>query len=230
MLNKYTIYGERCSGTNYLENIININFDINITWEYGWKHFFGFQNEKLKNSDDTLFICIIRDPVDWINSFYREKHHLPLRYKKKLSKEETLNEFLNKKFWSFNDGNKNRDVSKEIMEDRNIFNGKRYKNIFELRHFKIKWMFENLPKKVKHYIIIKYEDLINDFNNTLIKIKDKGLKVRENINFPSNSNNYKNIKNTVFTKNENNIPSEKILNNPNLIQFYENKLGYIKIK
>ena len=42
MLRKYAIYGERCSGTNYLENIININFDVKITWEYGWKHFFGF--------------------------------------------------------------------------------------------------------------------------------------------------------------------------------------------
>ena len=229
MLKKYTIYGERCSGTNYLENIININFDINITWEYGWKHFFGFQNNKLNNSDDTLFICIIRDPVDWINSFYREKHHLPLRYKENLSEEETLNEFLNNEFWSFYDNNNNRDISKEIMEDRNIYTGERYKNIFELRHTKINWMFEDLPKKVKHYIIIKYEDLINDFKNTLIKIKNKGLKVHQNINFPLNSNNYNNIKNTIFTKNDNNIPSEKILNNPNLIQFYEKKLCYLKI-
>ena len=30
MLTKYTIYGERCSGTNYLENIIDMNFNVNI--------------------------------------------------------------------------------------------------------------------------------------------------------------------------------------------------------
>ena len=41
MLKKFTIYGERCSGTNYLEKIINLNFDVNVTWEFGWKHFFG---------------------------------------------------------------------------------------------------------------------------------------------------------------------------------------------
>ena len=69
MLRKYTIYGERCSGTNYLENIMDLNFDVEITWEFGWKHFFGFHDEVLRNhSDDTLFICIIRDPVDWFNS------------------------------------------------------------------------------------------------------------------------------------------------------------------
>ena len=31
-----------CSGTNYLEELINENFDITIKWEYGWKHFFFF--------------------------------------------------------------------------------------------------------------------------------------------------------------------------------------------
>ena len=39
MIKKFTIYGERCSGTNYLENLILVNFDVNLTWEYGWKHF-----------------------------------------------------------------------------------------------------------------------------------------------------------------------------------------------
>ena len=76
MIKNYTIYGERCSGTSYLERIMGLNFDINRTWNYGWKHFFGFQDDKLANSDDTLFICIIRNLPDWINSFYRTPHHL----------------------------------------------------------------------------------------------------------------------------------------------------------
>ena len=42
MLKKVTIYGERCSGTNYLENLLLLNFDIEIVWDYGSKHFFGF--------------------------------------------------------------------------------------------------------------------------------------------------------------------------------------------
>ena len=44
VIKKVTIYGERCSGTNYLEELIVSNFDVKITWEYGWKHFFGFNN------------------------------------------------------------------------------------------------------------------------------------------------------------------------------------------
>ena len=49
-IQKITIYGERCSGTNYLETLLARNFhDYKLTWEYGWKHFFGHQN--LQNSD-----------------------------------------------------------------------------------------------------------------------------------------------------------------------------------
>jgi hypothetical protein len=224
MLKKYTIYGERCSGTNYLENIINMNFDANITWEYGWKHFFGFQDDKLENSDDTLFICIVRNLPDWINSLYRNKHHLPLKYKKNMSDEEKIDEFLNKEFWSFNDNNKNRDITKEIMEDRNIYTKERYKNIFELRHTKIKWMLEDLPNKVKNCIFIKYEDLVDDLETTLLKIKDKGLKIKENINFPLNTKIYKKQRNRLFKKKNNSISTEFILNNSNLISLYEEEL------
>lgn len=35
------------------------------------------------------------------------------------------------------------------MNDRNIYTRNRYQNIFELRHTKIKYMIEDLPKKLK---------------------------------------------------------------------------------
>lgn len=235
MLKKYTIYGERCSGTNYLENIMDINFDAEIQpHKYGWKHFFGFQNDALKNSDETLFICIVRNLSDWINSFYREKHHLPLKYKTNLTEKEMIDEFLNKEIWSIHhDENGNGLLEQEILADRNIYTGERYKNIFELRHTKIKWMIEDLPNKVKNSIFIKYEDLINDLENTLLKIKNKGLLVKEDINFPLNISTTV-IKSTgeVLTKKRRKnararsiiIPTEFILSNPNLIPLYEKKI------
>jgi hypothetical protein len=224
MLKRYTIYGERCSGTNYLENIMDLNFDVKVTWDYGWKHFFGFDDAKLKKSDDTLFICIVRNPVDWINSFYRELHHLPLLYKKHLSEEEKKDEFLNKEVWSIHND------KKENMVDRNMYTGDRYKNIFELRHTKIKWMIEDLPNKVKNYIFIKYEDLVNDFDNILLKIKDKRLKVKDNIIFPVNTSAYKNSNQKYVEKKNNNISPATIFNNPGLILFYEEILNYTNKK
>jgi hypothetical protein len=76
---KVTIYGERCSGTNYLEELLRLNFNVEIVWNFGWKHFFGTND--LSHSDDVLFIGIIRNLEDWINSFYREQHHLPPQLK-----------------------------------------------------------------------------------------------------------------------------------------------------
>ena len=112
------------------------------------------------------------------------------------------------------------------MEDRHIYTGERYKNIYELRHIKIKWMLEELPKKVKHSIFIKYEDLLNDFENIMIQIKNKGLIIKPEITFPLNSYRYKDTSNK-YEKKINTIPNTMIINNSNLIREYEEKLGYI---
>lgn len=217
MIEKFAIYGERCSGTNYIEVIMKLNFDINITWEYGHKHFFGFNDKILENSDKTLFICIIRNPVDWINAFYRNSHHVP----KHLTR--NINNFLNDEFYSYVDNKNYPTYGNEILEDRNIYTGERYKNIYELRHTKLKWMIEDLPKKVKNYILIKHEDLLDNFNETLYKIKNKGLKIKENINFPINTDRYKK-KNYKYVKKVNKFKKDIILSNPNYIPFYDKKL------
>jgi len=187
MLRRFTIYGERCSGTNYLYELIINNFNVEHTNYYGWKHFFGFNN--LANSDDTLFVAIVRDPVDWLNSLYREKHHLsPEIYK-------SIHSFLNHEFFSING------KGEEIMEDRNIYNGERYKNIFESRRTKNRFLIEDMPNKVKHLLLITYESLLDDFDNTMRKIKDKGLEVKSGIEFPVNVTYYKQEKDKPFVKN-----------------------------
>ena len=200
-----TIYGERCSGTNYLEALLTSNYDVDVCWKYGWKHFFGFTD--LSNSDDTLFIGIIRNPYDWINSLYREQHHLPKHFR-------NIDNFLNAEFYS-------RDASgNEIMSDRNIYTKERYKNIFEMRTTKFKFLTEAMPSLVKNYLLITYDDLLNTFNNTINKIKDKGLIVKSGINYPVNIEYYKKKKHIKFEKNNkiNYISSDKIINRLNMQQ------------
>jgi hypothetical protein len=62
--------------------------------------------------------------------------------------------------------------------------------------------------------VLKYPTGITVYNT------DKGLKVKENINFPLNTTNYKKSTETSFVK-KNAIPPEFILSNPNLIALYE---------
>ena len=214
MCTKFTIYGERCSGTNYLENLILDNFNIDITWNYGWKHFFGFYNfSNTEEEDNTLFIGIIRNPITWIDSFFNNQHHINPFI-------DDINTFLTKEIKSTNDDN-------EIIEDRNYVNGKIYKNIFELRFYKNYYLINIMPQKVKNYILIKYEDLSSFTIRTLTNIETK-------FNLKRKSPEIKNIKYYKSEKNEEYIKIKInlskiiiifIMKHINKIQ--EKKLGYM---
>jgi hypothetical protein len=216
-MKKVTIYGERCSGTNYLEELLVLNFDVEIVWDYGWKHFFGFSD--LTNNDDTLFIGIIRNLEDWINSLYKEKHHLPMHLTK------NIDTFLNNTFYSLQIDPETRQITdNEIMFDRNIDTGERYKNIYELRLVKNKYLIEKMPKLVKNYCLITYDDLVDSFLDVMNKFKKFGLKIKNNIDFPLNVKYFKKSKTILYIKKENIIPKEKIIIKNEELKFYEKLL------
>jgi len=176
-INKFVILGERCSGTNFLEESIKQNFHINYTTEYGNKHFFCFNDYSKKNNDDTLFIGIIRNPIYWLNSFSKELYHIPIVNK-------DIRNFLFNEFYSVMD-NQNTVKNNGIFDlnmfynietinpsDLNYMTGKKYKNVFELRKLKNFYLTNIIQTKVKNYILINYEDLLYNYQDTLSKIKD----------------------------------------------------------
>jgi len=180
IIKKFAILGERCSGTNFLEESILNNFNLEYTAEYGSKHYFCYNNYHKNSSEQTLFIGIIRNPIYWINSFSKELHHVPEVNKNIIN-------FLFNKFYSVHDTFQNtnylstnifvrNDLNKKPKlnhSDLNYLNGKKYKNIFELRKVKNDFLINVMPNKVKNYILINYEDLLFNYNQTLQIIKDK---------------------------------------------------------
>jgi hypothetical protein len=95
-INNLQIFGERCSGTNFLHSLLwnNLegvlkNVDEPHWYDYGWKHFPLWLNVPFENnpknsplnsyyfndSDNHLFIVIFRDPYDWVRSIYQRPHH-----------------------------------------------------------------------------------------------------------------------------------------------------------
>ena len=181
-IKKFIIYGERCSGTNFLENAILENFDIEISWEQGSKHFFCFNEYNKRNFDDTLYVGIIRNPIYWINSFSKELHHVP-----EINRQ-NLKNFLFNEFYSVNDeietspklqtilfNNKPQKIYRytTMSEDLNYITNKKYKNIFELRKIKNGYLMDVMPTKVKNYILINYEKLLTNYEETLEFIKNK---------------------------------------------------------
>jgi len=181
-INKFAILGERCTGTNYLEECMAKNFEIQYTGEYGNKHFFCYNNYAQNNSINTLFIGIVRNPIYWLNSFSKELYHVSNLNKK------NLYSFLFEEFYSVEKrkepnmfyGNKlllnnNLNYTNEVLNirDLNYLNGKKYKNIFELRKVKHHFLINEMPHKVPNYILINYEDLLYNFDITMKLIKDK---------------------------------------------------------
>jgi hypothetical protein len=241
MVNKFTIYGERCSGTNYLEGLITRNFNATVTWEFGRKHFFGFNDLSGADADDTLFVGIVRDPTEWLNSFYRHLHHLPPHLCPKPLPSSLKNNivaqrnnhnhnayrFLNGAFYSLPS-----DELGVIIPDVHLYTKHRYKNIFEMRHTKLRFLVEDMPKKVKHYLLIKYEDLMNHFDATMDRIKAAGnLEIKDGVPYPLNIHTYKAIK-TAKTFDPKKIkphaiPKHKVVKNKNLFPKYEQQLGYL---
>jgi len=82
------IFSERCSGSNYLKQLLSENLGIELTHEFGHKHFspwFDYpisQNKGFKRAytfirnEETLFFILFRDPYDWLRSFCLQPFHV----------------------------------------------------------------------------------------------------------------------------------------------------------
>jgi hypothetical protein len=223
MITHFTIFGERCTGTNYLEKILLLNFNVKVTWIYGWKHFPLKETEYVK-TNNTLFICLVRNILDWLNCFYKNMHYLPLQYNNDITESEKINKFLNDEFWSCDDRYGKPEILNELRVDdkfldRNIYTGERYKNIFEMRSTKLRYLLEELPKTVKNYIFIRYEDLLYNFENTLTKIKNKGLYIKKIDIFPININKSSDISDTITSEKDRIIKEDMVFNNENFLKY-----------
>ena len=183
MIKNFTIYGERCSGTNFLETIItgssyfhknnNAAFDIPVTWDFGHKHFFGFNDQDIINHGaETLFIGIVRDPYNWLNSLFVERHHVP-------QCNWSIDNFLFNEWYSIEHDRFSSLFNKEYLEDRHFETQQRYKNIFELRANKLRYLYDIMPKIAKNYMLVTYEELCDNQINIVDAISDRfGLNIQ----------------------------------------------------
>ena len=177
MINKsFVIYGERDSGTNYLETLLTgksyhlhhhvAAFDIPIlnsslcgqdyTNPYGAKHFFGYCDHNINNEGySTIFIGIVRNRYDWIMGLSRTLHHIP-------PENHDIIGFLTNEWYSIDHDKKSPTYGTEKYRDRDFDTGLRYKNIFAMRSKKLRYLYHTMPTIAKNYEFIKYEDLCND--------------------------------------------------------------------
>lgn len=153
-MEKFIILGERCSGTNYLQNLVQENFNVQHN-KLCHKHF--FLHMKPQDFKGTKVIMIVRNPKDWLNSFFHTPHHVPKK---------------NSKSWkTFLTANPWRSVKNKKDMDMNPRTGIFFSNIFQMRFYKLKYMLF-LQKKLgnKHVILLKYENVMKNTNLEINKI------------------------------------------------------------
>jgi hypothetical protein len=174
-ITRFKICGERCSGTNFVMHLLHANFPNfreTSMFEFGHKHFlwwFGtpidYQKlQKLKytqnavdmsGSQDCLFVVVIRDPYDWLRSFYLATWFV---HEDLLGR--GISHFL-KTEWKLSDVYHrylpNQGQYGEI-DNCNPWTGKPFANVIQMREYKIK-NYLILGKLVDNYLFIKYEDV-----------------------------------------------------------------------
>jgi len=180
----FTIFGERNSGTNYLQAVLENNLSLEFTNEYGLKHWFikdfhprGRPNtttdkcciKSLDNSDNTLFIFIVRNPFDWVGAMKKRSYHLSYSNRRSLLnfvKHKYSSSFHRKKAMLKRVHNFTNDpVTNTLFIDNsdNIVTIRNEKNVH----------FYNLKDTVKHFHLIRLEYLYDDIQSMIKKYKIK---------------------------------------------------------
>jgi hypothetical protein len=193
-MNRFIILGERCSGTNFVQHALTQNFNLEYDTTYQHlKHFFGFDPAGLASlspdrfeAGDTLIVCVIRDAVNWVDSFFKRLHHVPDHLKT------DADTFVTQEWYSIYelDGLDPRGkpvrIGDEIMEDRDWETHEQYPNLLTLRRRKQQWMMEILPRLVPpHQIIyVRYEDLRDDYAATLERLRVRARLMRRSPDVP----------------------------------------------
>ena len=165
-INNFFILAERDSGTNYMTRLMTSFFGLNITWEYGPKHFFGWVDERIKASQNTLFVCMVRNPYDWLSALFKTKHHVPFQMK-------TFDKFLLSEWYSIHHEEFSDKQGQERLDDRYWKDNTRHKNIFQMRQRKLLYLKETVPTLTKNYHYIRYEDLCKNTSAVMIELSEK---------------------------------------------------------
>jgi hypothetical protein len=171
-IKRLKICGERCSGTNFVDYLLQRNFPtiqpVDLL-EYGSKHFlwwFGtpFDPHKLSRltydssaitfsqSHDCLFVVVVRKPYDWLRSFYLNPHFVhPTLLTQGFS------HFIRSE-WRLSSEYQPPDGQYDEIDNYNPWTHKPFANVLQLRQYKMR-NYLILRELVDNYLFVRYEDV-----------------------------------------------------------------------
>lgn len=151
------LYGERCSGTNYVETLLTRNFPaLSMGRRYNWeKH--NFVNPPF-TLETQLAVVVVRDVFDWLRSLHRSPHQVGYWYRKV-----DFSGFLRHEWSSIFNGfliERQRQFPvrfKEVMYERHPLTGERIANVVALRNLKLQSHLK-VRALYRHWVILRFEE------------------------------------------------------------------------
>lgn len=160
----FQVFGERCSGTNFLEHLIVNNFRERCVYHYGWKHGIPMMPAIWPHS---LILVIVREPVEWLLSLHRTPYeaYLPLigcsfsEFIRQEWEAESRPGIQGWEKWGMRQDGK---LKGEIFQlDRHPLFGRRFVNALEMRTVKAQAML-GFRHRAGNLAILRFEDLLTD--------------------------------------------------------------------
>lgn len=156
MISQFQVYGERCSGTNYIIRLLERNLtSAKFTELFGFKHW--FVDDSLTLPDDVLGIVVTRNSYDSLRSLHEKQWHthpslrgLPLE------------DFLqtewhciwDDEFWGVDECDPR--WKKEMAHERDPRTGERFENVCRMLEAKFR-NWKALMKRSKNAFHVDYD-------------------------------------------------------------------------
>lgn len=171
-LERLKVCGERCSGTNYVMYLLHKNFPTLAPTglrEFGHKHYlwwlgteisqkklqklgYTLDDITLSNAANCLFVVVVRDPYDWLRSFYLK----PYDVHKSVCKKD-FHHFVTSR-WKLTSRYPEDSGKYNIIDNRNPQTQKPFENVLQLRKAKIQ-NYLQLGARVDNFLFVRYEDV-----------------------------------------------------------------------
>lgn len=182
---EFAIIGERCSGTNFIQALISLNISslpslydnkkIGKREEILHKHFIpwlelkNFGHPLLSHQEDiswlssyqeTLFIFVVRNPYDWVRSFYQNPWHVDLE-RFYLENQRDFFSFLSNEWHVLNKKEPWDESLAYLCDHCNPYTNQPFSNVLELRTYKILNALR-LGQIVSNFVFVSYEKVLED--------------------------------------------------------------------
>ena len=152
----FTVFGERCSGTNHAAAWIHQNTGLVERRHFGWKHG-AIDVRALKKSPQTLCVLVTRNLPDWLRSLHLRPHHLCPEMRGL-----PFDLFIKRRaesIWDHQMGVSPRSAKFGTLIESETWKGKPYANVIRMRRHKHKvWLDQG--DQLPNALHLRHEDLL----------------------------------------------------------------------